>query len=313
MIQITIRADKGSELEHHEVDENFLNLKKPLEIAYIPGELRSFAGLAIPSGWMACEGQLLAVADYPELFAAIGDSYGGDGVVNFALPNYRSGGSVKRIICVGLVPSQPVLQVSVPAAIHGPAPGHYKAGTILPFSVQLLDDVVITGGPISLTIDIGGSSHTLAFVSSTAREWVFADYTVQAGDSGELTATINLNGATLSSGGISAVLTTSSLVNATVDTTAPSAPTVNTLSTTSQTPTITGTATVAAGEVLTVAVNGITYTAGGADLTLSGTNWTLVIPSGNALTTGTYSVTATVTDLAGNSTSDATSAELVIT
>lgn len=476
------------------------------------GDIKLHSGSTIPAGWMRCEGQLLSVADYPLLFAALSNAYGGDGVTHFALPNYRHyAAGARRIICVDYHASQPVLGLTVPAAIHGSAPGYYKAGAVLSFSVQLLDDIAITGGPVSLSIDIGGSAHSLAFIGGSAREWIFADYTVQSGDNGEVTAAINLGGATLSSGGIAAVLsignTTGLIVDTTaptitfsalafsndsgagaadfitsaaaqtitatlsaapsstervlgsldnggtwtdltngvtgaslfwnnvtltssntlklkvtdlagnegavssqvyvldttapatptislatdsgasnsdgitnvgtinvgalefgatwqystdygsiwtngtggsftlaagtyavgcvqvkqtdvagnisaiasnagaitVDTTAPAVPTVAAQTTANTTPTITGTATVAAGEVLMVAVNGVTYTAGAGDLTLVGTAWTLVIPAGNALAIGTYNVTATVTDTAGNATGDATSGELVIT
>jgi microcystin-dependent protein len=285
-----------------------------LQAKGIIGEIRDYTGASIPSGWMVCERQLLAIADYPLLYAQIGAAYGGDGITNFALPNYRRVGSAgKKIINVDLHMPQPVLQVTVPAAIHCQASGYCKAGAVLAFSVQLLDDVVITGGPVSLVIDIGGSSHTLAFISGTSREWLFADYTVQSGDNGELTADISLNGAALVNGGIAAVLSASSLINITVDTTVPAAPTVNALSTSNQTPTVTGTSTVGYGEVLAVVVNGVTYTSGDGNLMLSGTSWSLVIPVANALVAGTYNVVATLTDAAGNATSDSTANELVIT
>lgn len=277
------------------------------------GEIRLFAGSAMPIGWIACEGQLLLTADYPELFAVLSNTYGGNGTTHFSLPNNKSPGSgAKRIIYTNRHP-QVIQQVTVPAAIHGPVPGYYKAGTVLSFAVQLLDDVVVTGGPVSLTIDIGGTTHTLAYTSGTATEWLFADYTVQAGDTGDVSATINLNGATLSHNGVPAVLSaTTTITGATVDTTSPTAPTVTALSTTNPTPTLTGTATVGVGETLTVAVNSIVYTSGDGNLSLSGTAWTLVIPAANTLAVSTYNVTATITDAAGNATSDSTSGELVI-
>src|SRR5690606_8181966 len=91
----------------------------------------------------------------------------------------------------------------------------------------------------------------------------------------------------------------------TIDRTPPATPTVNTQVTSDTTPAITGTAIVGAGEALTVAVNGVTYSVG-ADLVRSGNNWTLNVPAPNALPQGTYSVIATISDAAGNVTSDAT-------
>jgi microcystin-dependent protein len=54
------------------------------------GEVRMFAGNFAPVGWMLCEGQVLAIADYDVLFNLIGTTYGGDGVSTFALPDLRS-------------------------------------------------------------------------------------------------------------------------------------------------------------------------------------------------------------------------------
>ncbi len=53
------------------------------------GELRMMAFGTIPSGWMSCDGQLLDVATYPQLFAVLTARYGGDGVTTFALPDLR--------------------------------------------------------------------------------------------------------------------------------------------------------------------------------------------------------------------------------
>ena len=54
------------------------------------GEIRQFAGNFAPAGWMFCEGQLLPISEYETLFNLIGTTYGGDGRVNFALPDLRS-------------------------------------------------------------------------------------------------------------------------------------------------------------------------------------------------------------------------------
>ncbi len=104
-------------------------------------------------------------------------------------------------------------------------------------------------------------------------------------------------------------------VPVTIDTTAPSAPTVDALRTNDSTPVITGTATLGAGETLTVTVNGATYNvtvdAGGVwSLNTSAT--TPVSGTLGAFTSGvSYPITATVTDIAGNATSDATTNELL--
>ena len=88
-------------------------------------------------------------------------------------------------------------------------------------------------------------------------------------------------------------------------------PTVVSQITNDTTPLVTGTATIATGEALSVSINGITYTAGDGRLTLTGTNWSLQIPSGNEILDGIYSVTATVKDALGNSSTDVSSGELI--
>ena len=42
-----------------------------------------------PNGWAMCNGQLLPINQNPALFALLGTTFGGDGRVNFALPDLR--------------------------------------------------------------------------------------------------------------------------------------------------------------------------------------------------------------------------------
>ena len=53
------------------------------------GEIRIFAGNFNPSGWMFCDGSLLAISENETLFQLIGTTYGGDGQSTFALPDLR--------------------------------------------------------------------------------------------------------------------------------------------------------------------------------------------------------------------------------
>jgi microcystin-dependent protein len=54
------------------------------------GEIRLGAFAYAPQGWAFCNGQLLAINQNQPLFALLGTQYGGDGRVNFALPDLRS-------------------------------------------------------------------------------------------------------------------------------------------------------------------------------------------------------------------------------
>ncbi len=42
-----------------------------------------------PKGWALCNGQLLPINQNQALFSLLGTTYGGDGRVNFALPDFR--------------------------------------------------------------------------------------------------------------------------------------------------------------------------------------------------------------------------------
>ncbi len=105
---------------------------------------------------------------------------------------------------------------------------------------------------------------------------------------------------------------TSAALALTIDTEAPAAPTIDKTLAFDTTPTISGTAVLGAGDVLTVTLNGVTYTEGGGALTRSGQNWSLTVPDANALPLGNHSVAVTLTDSAGNSRSDSSSNELVV-
>jgi microcystin-dependent protein len=52
-------------------------------------EIRIFSFGFAPKGWALCNGQLLPINQNQALFSLLGTTYGGDGRVNFALPDLR--------------------------------------------------------------------------------------------------------------------------------------------------------------------------------------------------------------------------------
>ena len=58
-------------------------------VPYI-GEVTVFAFDFAPAGWITCEGQLLPIAEYTELFSLIRTTFGGDGVETFGVPDFSS-------------------------------------------------------------------------------------------------------------------------------------------------------------------------------------------------------------------------------
>ena len=52
-------------------------------------EIRLMSFVFAPKGWALCNGQLLPINQNQALFSLLGTTYGGDGRVNFALPDLR--------------------------------------------------------------------------------------------------------------------------------------------------------------------------------------------------------------------------------
>jgi microcystin-dependent protein len=53
------------------------------------GEIRLFAGNYAPDTWLFCDGTVLPIAQFNNLFDLIGTTYGGDGENTFNLPDLR--------------------------------------------------------------------------------------------------------------------------------------------------------------------------------------------------------------------------------
>src|SRR5438477_5449334 len=53
-------------------------------------EIRIMSFAFPPKGWALCDGQLLPINQNQALFSLLGTTYGGDGRVNFGLPDLRS-------------------------------------------------------------------------------------------------------------------------------------------------------------------------------------------------------------------------------
>lgn len=70
------------------------------------GTILPYAGSgAAPAGWLFCEGQSLLRADYPALFAAIGETYGHADDTHFNLPDLQARVVVGRKAADGNFPA----------------------------------------------------------------------------------------------------------------------------------------------------------------------------------------------------------------
>ena len=72
------------------------------------GTIIMFAGDFAPVGWAFCDGQLLPIRENFPMYSILGTQYGGDGKVEFALPNLNDNkDSLKYIICLhGIFPQR---------------------------------------------------------------------------------------------------------------------------------------------------------------------------------------------------------------
>jgi microcystin-dependent protein len=87
-------ADDGSIF----VDDSYPNSNAQV------GEIVAFAGTYEPAGYLKCDGRLVNIIDYPNLFDVIGTTYGGDGSTTFALPDLQGRSVVEAGAGAGLSP-----------------------------------------------------------------------------------------------------------------------------------------------------------------------------------------------------------------
>lgn len=55
----------------------------------ITGEIKIWPTNTAPSGYLLCQGDTVLIADYPDLYAVIGITYGAGGAGTFRLPDFR--------------------------------------------------------------------------------------------------------------------------------------------------------------------------------------------------------------------------------
>jgi microcystin-dependent protein len=91
-------------------------------------EIRIFGFNFAPTGWAACNGQLLPISQNTALFSLLGTTYGGDGKSTFALPNLQGnapmhpgqgpGLSLRDLGEMGGSETVTLLQSEIPAHSH---------------------------------------------------------------------------------------------------------------------------------------------------------------------------------------------------
>ena len=95
-------------------------------------EIRIFSFNFAPKGWAMCNGQLLPINQNQAIFSLLGTTYGGDGRVNFGLPNLQGRTSMhmgqSHILGErGGEEAHTVVMSEMPAHVH-PATADVKSG-----------------------------------------------------------------------------------------------------------------------------------------------------------------------------------------
>jgi len=122
-----------------------------------------------PKGWALCNGQLLPINQNQALFSLLGTTYGGDGRVNFALPDVRgrvpihngqghtlgeTGGEQAHTVSIAEVPTHTHAAQGSPTNADSPTPANNVLASAL--NVYRAADNPTTLQPASIT-NVGGS------------------------------------------------------------------------------------------------------------------------------------------------------------
>ena len=143
-----------------------------LAIPYV-GEVVAFANANPPRGFSACDGKLLPIASFPDLYSVIGATYGGDGVLTFALPDLSGreviGSGAHAIGQIFGTDATTIALANLPP-VNVPAPGSpaltLDTGTSSTDGISRTGSVSLSGIVNSAAVEYsvnGGATWTSAF------------------------------------------------------------------------------------------------------------------------------------------------------
>ena len=131
-------------------------------------EIRIMAFGYAPEGWALANGQLLPIAQNQALFSLLGTTYGGDGRINFALPNLQSRvpahmGNAFALGAVGGQETHVLLSAEMPLHTHGTAMGtSTSANTVATPAGNVLAGATNVYAPgLSNPVQLAGSSISM--------------------------------------------------------------------------------------------------------------------------------------------------------
>ena len=138
-------------------------------------EIRIMSFQFAPKGWALCNGQLLPINQNQALFSLLGTTYGGDGRVNFALPDLRAripihvgqshtlgerGGEQAHTLSIPELPAHNHAANASAAQGNTPVPTNALLGSPLNLSYRPADNSLSTLIPTTVA-NLGGSQAHL--------------------------------------------------------------------------------------------------------------------------------------------------------
>ena len=132
-------------------------------------EIRVFSFNFAPKGWAFCNGQLLPINQNQALFSLLGTTYGGDGRVNFGLPNLQSrtpihmggghtlgelGGEQNHTLSISETPTHTHTWGATNSAVNAPGPSSNLLGAAAEYNGSASNLVAMYPSALS---SVGGS------------------------------------------------------------------------------------------------------------------------------------------------------------
>jgi microcystin-dependent protein len=138
-------------------------------------EIRLMSFVFAPKGWALCNGQLLPINQNQALFSLLGTTFGGDGRVNFALPDLRGrvpihvgaghtlgerGGEQAHTLSIAELPQHAHVALASPAGGNQPVPTNAVPASAAPNALYAPAEslVALSAGTVAST---GGSQAHL--------------------------------------------------------------------------------------------------------------------------------------------------------
>lgn len=147
--------------------------------ALLVGEIKLYAGTSIPSGFLACQGQSLLRASYPDLFAAIGTTYGAADGTHFSLPDLGGRAAAGKEASASRL-------TSGQSGISGSTLGAAGGSQVATLTTALIPDITSLNGAVSLSASVSSTN----WVASNSND----STAVNPGGSGSSAGTVAIGG-----------------------------------------------------------------------------------------------------------------------